>query len=82
MTKFFEGKLIRFEHNGVGVVDVNEIDEYVYFTPKQIKDYTGQTVVELKSSRYGKWVTGKTVLIQADVGVAGNVHVQSVSLKP
>jgi len=83
VPKQLEGKLVRFEKNGVGVVDVTGIDQYVYFTPKDIDGYVGQTVSELKSNRHGqKWTDGKTVLIKGDVRPTGNVHVRSVTLKP
>lgn len=81
MSKELEGKLVRFDKAGVGVVDVKGIDQYVYFTPKDIKGYTGQTVDELRSVRHGQWTDGKTVIIRGDVRPAGNVHVESVTLK-
>ena len=82
MTKLFEGKLIRFDAAGVGVVDVADIDEFVYFTPKQIRGCIGQTVEELKAGRHGAWSVGKTVIVDGDLGVGGNVYVNSVILKP
>ncbi len=81
MAKHLEGTLVRFDKNGVGVVDVKGIEQYVYFTPKNIAGYLGQTVDELKTVRHGQWIDGKIVIIKGDVRPAGNVHVESVSLK-
>jgi hypothetical protein len=81
VSKKLEGKLVRFEKNGVGVVDVDDIDQYIYFTPKDIAGYTGQTVQELKSGPDGQWTEGKTVIIQGDIHPTGNVQVKSVTLK-
>jgi hypothetical protein len=81
MSKQLEGRLVRFEKNGVGVVDVKGIDQYVYFTPKDIAGYGGQTVGELKSIRHGQWTDGKIVIIKGDVRPTGNVRVESVTLK-
>lgn len=81
MSKKLEGVLVRFEKNGVGVVDVKDVDQYVYFTPKDIAGYKGQTVDELKSSQHGQWTAGKTVIVQGDVHPTGNVVVESVTLK-
>ncbi len=79
MSKELEGTLVRFETYGVGVVDVEGIDQYVYFTPKDIAGYVGETVEELKS--HGPWTDGQTVIIQGDVDPAGHVSVESVALK-
>lgn len=79
--KTLEGTLVRMGENGVGVVDVESESEYVYFTPKQIEGYRGETVHELASPQDGAWVSGKTVVIEADVDASGNVQVSSVALK-
>ncbi len=81
MTKVFEGKIVRFDKTGVGVVDVEGIDQYVYFTPKDIAGYGGETLDELKSVRHGAWTDGKIVVIDGDVRPMGNIVVKSVTLK-
>jgi hypothetical protein len=81
MTKEFEGTLVRFDNVGVGVVDVEAADEYLYFTPKQIDGYGGETLDELTSGGAGNWVNGATVLIEADLDPSGHIQVNSVRLK-
>lgn len=81
MKQQFEGRLVRFGGGGVGVVDVEQRDEYVYFKPTDIVGYKGQTVRELASAKNGGWKDGSTVIVQGDVAPSGNVHVESVTLK-
>ena len=81
MTKQLEGTLVRFDSAGVGVVDVPTAPQFVYFTPKQIVGYRGETIHELSTRGFGRWTNGKRVVIQANVDATGNVHVQSVALK-
>ena len=77
----FEGTLVRFGDTGVGVVDVDQLDQYVYFTPIHIVGYKGQTIRELTSGARGRWTEGKTVVVQGDVVPGGSVKVDSVALK-
>ena len=79
--KQFEGKLVRFDTVGVGVVDVKGADQYLYFKPKHIAGYRGETVDELRSPSQGNWANGKIVVVDADIDPSGNVHVSSVHLK-
>ena len=81
MAREFEGKLVRFGKMGVGVVDVPGVDQYVYFTPKNIVGYVGETVEELMSRRNGQWTEGQIVVIEGDVQADGIVQVDSVALK-
>ena len=82
VSEKFVGKLVRFDQAGVGVVDVSGVDEYIYFTPRHIDGYIGQTIDELQSPRYGNWVSGKTVIVSGELADSGNVFVESVTLKP
>jgi len=76
-----EGKLVRFDTIGVGVIDVSGADQYVYFKPSHIAGYRGETVDELRSPSQGNWANGKIVVVDANVDRSGNVHVSSVHLK-
>jgi hypothetical protein len=81
MKTELEGTLVRFDRAGVGVIDVEAKPQYVYFTPRQIVGYRGETIDELSSRGTGNWANGSTVVIQADIDKTGNVHVESVTLK-
>ncbi|MFL5294937.1 MAG: hypothetical protein ACJ798_01015 [Phenylobacterium sp.] len=81
MTRELEGTLVRLDRTGVGVVDCENADQYVYFTPRQIEGYRGETVDELAAGGAQGWTSGKEVVIVADVDPSGNVNVKSVALK-
>jgi hypothetical protein len=76
-----KGKLVRFEADGVGVVDVSERTSYVYFTPKDIAGYRGETVRELRSLKFGGWAPGKIVEISGHENTSGQLVVEAVELK-
>ena len=76
----FEGRLVRMRENGVGVVDVDHCDEYLYFTPKQIVGYRGETVEELQRPRHG-WADGSVVVLEGEPIPGGGVLVETANLK-
>jgi hypothetical protein len=76
-----QGKLVRFEADGVGVVDVHERNAYVHFTPKNIRGYRGETVRELRTSKFGGWAAGRTVEISGHEDSSGELVVDAVALK-
>jgi hypothetical protein len=74
------GKLVRFDNVGVGVVDVANEKQFIYFKPADIVGYRGETVKELVSQGPKRWTEGATVRIDAEKDASGNVHVHAVSL--
>jgi hypothetical protein len=76
------GKIVRLDNNGVGVIDVEDRPEFVYFTPKKIAGYRGETVSELKMSKSGGWSVGRTVVVTGRQDKTGDLVVDVVALEP
>lgn len=62
------GKLIRFNefNNGLGVVDVPELEHFVYFLPRHLVGYSGETSREIVRKFRIKPGVGLRVSLSAD----------------
>lgn len=80
MTKHVIGKIVRFDSSGVGVVDVPGLQDFVYFRPKHIHGYKGETVHEL-ATMPKPWKAGQSVSLEIEEQASlGEIFVQSVDL--
>ena len=52
-TKIYVGKFVRFGPLGVGCVDVPELTSFLYFNPRHINNYHGETLKELAKAPFG-----------------------------
>ena len=77
MSREFKGKLVRFEPSGVGVAKLADA-RYVYFKPRQVVKYQGETIDELVNEGFSN---GRALIIQvSDEVSAGSTEVEWVRL--